>query len=345
MRLLKFDILFSRAGALAGLAMLSLLSACASTMPPARDMTLGAQAPAPMGYLEFCARRPDQCGLPQVTDASGAPMDAERRAQDLRRRYYWQVALAGAASPQPAMPSPASGGVARLDQSPFDPSPWRGGLAADSLKPRLDPATWSGGAASLLQPAVLVTPQAKPALFFPQRAPASQNLFQPPAAPAPSDRAEDPLNLHDADADAPRAVQPVAATPETMAVLNAVNRNVNRSIRYASARALYGSEDYWTLPLDAGGLKAGDCKDYVLEKRKALVEQGLPAGDLSIAVVMLRTGVAHAVLLVATDHGEVVMDSLSSWIVPWNQLDYRWISRQAPGQQLVWVKVEAAGRG
>jgi len=83
----------------------------------------------------------------------------------------------------------------------------------------------------------------------------------------------------------------------------------------------------------------------VLEKRKALVEQGVPGGNLSIAVVMLRTGVAHAVLLVATDHGELVLDSLSSWILPWNQLDYRWISRQAPGQQLVWVKVEQAGRG
>jgi len=293
-------------------------------------MGLGVRAPAPMGFLEFCARRPEQCGLPQVIDASGAPIDPEHRAQDLRRRYYWSIALAGPTPPAPPAPSPASGATASNASSP-DASPWRGA-------PRLDPVTWSGGA-PLLQPAVLVTPL-----------PAITDLTTAPGDPfamkaAPVDRADDPFSRREADADATRAIQPVAITPQAMTLLNRVNRGVNDSIRYASARALYGNEDFWTLPLEAGGLRAGDCKDYVLEKRKALVEQGVPGGDLSIAVVMLRTGVAHAVLLIATDHGELVLDSLSSWIVPWNQLDYRWISRQAPGQQLVWVKVEQPPRG
>ena len=333
MRHFQIDILSRRVTALAALATLSLLSACASTeMPQSRVMALGPQAPAPMGYLEFCARRPDQCGLSQVANADGAPLDAELRAQDLRRRYYWSVALAGSAIP-PSRLTPASG-VVTANVSTVDHAMWRGGppSVTDAGAPRLNPATWGGSTQPLLQSAVLTS------------SPPSDS-FQVKATPAPTDRTQDPLNLSDADADAPQAVQPITITPQVMTMLDGINRHVNDSIHYASARALYGNEDYWTLPLEAGGLRAGDCKDYVLEKRKALVEQGVPSADLSIAVVMLRNGIAHAVLLVATDHGELVMDSLSSWIEPWNQLDYRWISRQAPGQQLVWVKVEGGGRG
>jgi len=329
----QINILFHRAATFGALSLLSLLSACASAPPQSSVMSLGAQAPAPMGYLEFCARRPEQCGLSQVVATSGAQVDTETRAQDLRRRYYWSIALAGATTPPPRL-TPASG-VFTASISTMDHAMWPGSppTPLEAATPRLNPATWGGGNASLLQPAVLLTPGGAP----------PRNAFQP--TPPPTDHTTDPFNLQDADVDAPHAVQPLEVTPVAMAMLNGVNRHVNESIRYAPARALYGDADYWTLPLEAGGLRAGDCKDYVLEKRKALVEQGVPSGDLSIAVVMLRNGVAHAVLLVATDHGELVLDSLSSWITPWNQLDYHWISRQAPGQQLVWVKVEQPRRG
>ena len=338
MRRSQIYILFRRTGALAAFALLNLLSACATTSSQSSVMGLGAPAPAPMGYLEFCARRPEQCGLPTVVDVSGAPIDPEHRAQDLRRRYYWSIALAGAA-PAAATPTPASGVVA-TSVSSANLAMWRGAPAAafDTAAPRLDPGAWDGRA-PLLHPALLVTPLAG----FTNLAPAPRDPFA--IQPAPADHADDPFDLRDADADAPKLVQPLAITPQVTALLNAINRGVNQSIRYGSARALYGNEDYWTLPLEAGGLRAGDCKDYVLEKRKALVQQGVPGADLSIAVVMLRTGAAHAVLLVATDHGELVLDSLSSWVLPWNQLDYRWISRQAPGQQLVWVKLDQNGHG
>jgi predicted transglutaminase-like cysteine proteinase len=83
----------------------------------------------------------------------------------------------------------------------------------------------------------------------------------------------------------------------------------------------------------------GDCKDYVLEKRRALVADGVPAADLSIAIVMTPWGETHAVLLVRTDRGELVLDSLSQWIQPWRKVHYKWIKRQAPGQQLTWVSL------
>ena len=342
-----------RLGLIGAMGLLSLMSACANTsMRPAATMALGVQAPAPMGYLEFCARRPEQCGLGQVADANGAPIQAELRAQDLRRRYYWAIALAGAAGPQPRL-TPASG-----ETSPVRPTSFSGAIAAPSVltatppilpaRPSgaaagvgafLDRSLWAGDTGSLRRPALLMAPPPQIVPTAPESAPATTPGAAQSAPPA------DPFTAPDPDADTRRAVQPIAATPAAMTMLNGVNRGVNQAIRYVPARTLYGADDYWTLPLEAGGLRAGDCKDYVLEKRKALVEQGVPMADLSIAVVLLRNGAAHAVLLVATDRGELVMDSLSPWITPWSDLDYRWISRQAPGQQLVWVKVGPAGQG
>lgn len=134
-------------------------------------------------------------------------------------------------------------------------------------------------------------------------------------------------------------VTPLAADSAMMGQLDRVNRSVNRAIRYVHDSVLYGNEDYWHLSLYPGGPAAGDCKDYVLEKKRALIAAGLPAANLSIAIVATRWGETHAVLLVATDRGELVMDSLSDWIRPWRSVGYRWIERQAPGSQLHWVSI------
>jgi predicted transglutaminase-like cysteine proteinase len=141
-------------------------------------------------------------------------------------------------------------------------------------------------------------------------------------------------------ADTPAASDaPLIATPALMAQLDRVNLQVNRAIRYVSDRILYGDEDYWHLAIGPDGKGAGDCKDYVLEKHKALIAAGVPASDLSIAIVSTTWGETHAILLVRTDRGELVMDSLSQWIQPWTKVHYKWIKRQAPGQQLTWVSL------
>ncbi len=77
----------------------------------------------------------------------------------------------------------------------------------------------------------------------------------------------------------------------------------------------------------------------MLEKRGALIADGVPAEALSIAIVQTRWGETHAVLLVNTDQGEIVLDSLSDWIKPWRKAPYRWVERQAPGHQLTWVSL------
>lgn len=118
--------------------------------------------------------------------------------------------------------------------------------------------------------------------------------------------------------------------------LNAINRSINREIPPASDAVRFGPHDHWSLPSDRD--VSGDCEDYVLAKRQALIEAGVPIEALSIAVVETRRGEIHAVLLVATPQGEVVLDNLSPWIVSWRETDYRWRQRQQPGSALTWVQ-------
>ena len=89
-----------------------------------------------------------------------------------------------------------------------------------------------------------------------------------------------------------------------------VNDRINRAILKRSDRELYGVDENWTLPLEAG-VNAGDCEDFVLEKRRALLEAGVPQSALYIAVVTTYRGVSHAVLLITTDRGDYVLDSLT----------------------------------
>ena len=118
--------------------------------------------------------------------------------------------------------------------------------------------------------------------------------------------------------------------------LTTLNRRVNRSIRRASDDAQYGRAEYWTAPEGRGA--AGDCEDYVLAKRRALLAAGVSPQALSIAVVRTRRGEMHAVLLVATPEGEVVLDNLSPWVVPWTEAPYEWRERQIAGSPERWVQ-------
>lgn len=117
--------------------------------------------------------------------------------------------------------------------------------------------------------------------------------------------------------------------------LDQVNQAVNKRIRPVSEKAL---DDVWTLPLEQGR-RDGDCEDYVLEKRRALISEGVPAEALSIAIVETRRDQPHAVLLVNTDNGEIVLDNHSPWATPWRAVNYVWLKRQSPYDQSRWVEV------
>jgi predicted transglutaminase-like cysteine proteinase len=112
----------------------------------------------------------------------------------------------------------------------------------------------------------------------------------------------------------------VSATGDVMATLKRVNAAVNRSIR---PRNDASGSDVWTV-----GASAGDCEDYVLTKRRQLIKAGLPASSLRIAYVKTRQGEGHAILVVVTSKGKLVLDNLTATIRPLSQTGYRIVSMQ-----------------
>ena len=116
--------------------------------------------------------------------------------------------------------------------------------------------------------------------------------------------------------------------------LSRINRDVNHAIASTTDSALYGRDEYWTLPV-----KAGDCEDYVLLKRQALLQLGLPATSLLITVVHDENGDGHAVLTVPTTEGDVVLDNRRDEILHWWETGYTFIKRQSARDAVTWVSL------
>lgn len=123
-------------------------------------------------------------------------------------------------------------------------------------------------------------------------------------------------------------------------LLQRINERVNVAIRPATDEQIYGAWDVWAEPLlnrtSANRDVYGDCEDYVLEKRRALIEAGVPRAALSIAVARIPSGESHAVLLIATDKGDYVMDNLTPWVNRWSDVSYGWVMRQVNGDPDDW---------
>ncbi len=67
-------------------------------------------------------------------------------------------------------------------------------------------------------------------------------------------------------------------------------------------------------------------EDYVLAKRRALIQAGISPSALRIAYVKTRGGEGHAILVVKTDRGEFVLDNLNGKVrlaEPVSGLPYR----------------------
>lgn len=132
---------------------------------------------------------------------------------------------------------------------------------------------------------------------------------------------------------------PVALTDEKRRELRDINNLVNQMIRPVTDQDLYGRIEHWTYP--AG---QGDCEDYVLLKRRLLMERGWPSGALLITVVRDENNDGHAVLTARTTEGDLVLDNKRSAIVPWNQSHYRFIKWQANWDPQTWISLAAPTR-
>lgn len=125
------------------------------------------------------------------------------------------------------------------------------------------------------------------------------------------------------------------ANPARLAQLDIVNRKINAAVQPATDQAVYGIEEFWTFPG-----KRGDCEDYVVLKRKVLMEMGWPASALLITVVQDEQGEGHAVLTVRTAQGDFILDNKVGDVRLWNQTPYNYIMRQSYLNPRVWVSLD-----
>lgn len=128
----------------------------------------------------------------------------------------------------------------------------------------------------------------------------------------------------------------VVLNDKTWNDLQRVNLAVNAEIAPTTDLELYGVLEYWTLPDTAG-----DCEDYVLLKRKRLVEAGWPAEALLVTVVRDEKGEGHAVLTAVTDKGDYSLDNQRDEILPWQKTGYSFVKRQSQYDVNRWVYIGA----
>jgi predicted transglutaminase-like cysteine proteinase len=114
-----------------------------------------------------------------------------------------------------------------------------------------------------------------------------------------------------------------------------INKRINETIKPMTDIDHYGVVEKWTYPDDG----YGDCEDYVLLKRRTLMEAGWPREALLITVVRDLKGDGHAVLTVKTDRGEFILDNQDPEIRLWSETGYRFVKRQSQSNPNVWVSL------
>jgi predicted transglutaminase-like cysteine proteinase len=121
---------------------------------------------------------------------------------------------------------------------------------------------------------------------------------------------------------------------QTWRDLQEVNTLVNRIVQPATDQEVYHRDEVWTLPQTYG-----DCEDYVLLKRKWLVERGWPTSSLLVTVVFDEVGDGHAVLLARTSRGDFVLDNKTDRLRRWYETAYRFVKRQSTEDPNRWVSI------
>jgi len=141
---------------------------------------------------------------------------------------------------------------------------------------------------------------------------------------------------------APGLPELVRLTSQAWAELNKINTVVNGQIEPIGDEDHYGIYEqdilnWWTYPDDG----KGNCNDYVLMKRKLLIEAGWPKAALLMTVVVDHDGDGHLILMVRTHRGDLILDNMRQEILPWDRTGYRFVKRQSAFDPNDWVSIQA----
>ena len=131
----------------------------------------------------------------------------------------------------------------------------------------------------------------------------------------------------------PSAPRDVVLSHKAWTDLSRINRWVNDNVKPMTDLEHWGVVEKWSYPDDG----YGDCEDYVLLKRRMLMEAGWPREALLITVVRETNGNGHAVLTVKTDKGEFILDNQEERILLWSETSYRYVKRQSQSDPNRWV--------
>ena len=113
---------------------------------------------------------------------------------------------------------------------------------------------------------------------------------------------------------------------------------VNHNIKPETDMQHYGMIQWWRYPDDG----AGACHSYALLKRRMLIEAGWPRQALLMTIVHETDGEGHAVLTVATDRGDYILDNLTDKIRLWSQTPYLYYKRQSQEDPNKWISIGGA---
>lgn len=134
------------------------------------------------------------------------------------------------------------------------------------------------------------------------------------------------------------AAEDFELTARSLKLLRRTNADVNASIAPISNLDHWGTmADHWDYPTDG----KGDCKIYALEKRRRLIERGVPRQALLMTIVRDRHEAGHTILTVRTDEGDFILDNLTDEILPWDATGYRFVKRQSQEDPNVWLSILA----
>jgi predicted transglutaminase-like cysteine proteinase len=117
-----------------------------------------------------------------------------------------------------------------------------------------------------------------------------------------------------------------------------VNKWVNRMITPLSDFEHWGVVEHWSYPDDG----YGDCEDYVLLKRRMLIKSGWPREAVLVTVVRNKKDEGHAVLTVATNKGDYILDNETEDILLWSETGYSFVKRQSQSNPNQWVSLDGS---
>jgi predicted transglutaminase-like cysteine proteinase len=132
-----------------------------------------------------------------------------------------------------------------------------------------------------------------------------------------------------------KAVEPrdVVLTTKAWKDLVRINKWANDTVKPITDLEHWGVVERWNYPNDG----YGDCEDYVLLKRRMLMQAGWPRQALLITVVRDKRGDGHAVLTVKTDKGEFILDNQNEDVLLWSDTGYRFVKRQSQNDPNNWL--------